>query len=281
MTPNTLSPLREPTPEEIETFWRDGVVCLRGILPPGWLAVLEAGVERWLQSEGRFSLSEFGTTLEEGKARPKAHFYGGTDHWKTDEDCRRFACESPLPGIVGRVLRSAKVNLYEDSILVKEPGAVERTMFHQDLPYFHVEGLQVCTTWIPLDPVSRDTGSLLFVKGSHLWKKLYRPNYFVKHQSMPDTEGEDAPDYHASRRDAEILCFDMQPGDLTVHHGLTLHGAEGNHSPTQRRRAMSVRYCGDDARYRIRRGAAQKPHHATVEAGSVLDHPDCPVVWRA
>ena len=281
MTTDSLDPLRDPSPEEIDTFWRDGVVCLRGIMPPGWLAVLEAGVERWLHSEGRFSLSEFGSTLEEGKTRPKAHFYGGTDHWKTDEDCRRFACESPLPGIVGRVLRSAKVNLYEDSILVKEPGAVERTMFHQDLPYFHVEGLQVCTTWIPLDPVSRDTGSLLFVKGSHLWKKLYRPNYFVKHLSMPDTEGEDAPDYHASRRDAEILCFDMQPGDLTVHHGLTLHGAEGNHSPTQRRRAMSVRYCGDDARYRIRRGASQKPHHAAVEAGSVLDHPDCPVVWRA
>jgi ectoine hydroxylase-related dioxygenase (phytanoyl-CoA dioxygenase family) len=275
------APLRAVREDEIDTFWRDGVVCLRGIMPAGWLALLEEGVERWLASDARFSLSEFGTTLDPGARKPRAHFYGGTDHWRADEACRRFACESPLPGIVGAVLRSAKVNLYEDSILAKEPGATERTMFHQDLPYFHVEGTQVCTTWVPLDPVTRDTGSLQFVKSSHTWKKTYRPNYFVKHVSMPDTEGEDAPDYHADRRDAEILCFDMAPGDLTIHHALTLHGAEGNHSATQRRRAMSVRYCGDDARYRIRRGASQKPHHATVVPGAVLDHPDCPVVWRA
>jgi len=275
----TVRPLREPDAGEIATFWRDGVVCLRAIMPAEWLAILEEGVERWLHSEARFSLSDFGATLSGAAQKPRAHFYGGTDHWKTDEACRRFACESPLPGIVGAILRATRVNLYEDSILAKEPGAIERTMFHQDLPYFHVEGTQVCTTWIPLDPVTRETGALQFVKGSHTWKKTYRPNYFVQHVSMPDTDGEDAPDYHADRRDAEILCFDMQPGDLTIHHALTLHGAEGNLSADRRRRAMSVRYCGDDARYRIRRGAARKPHHDTVVPGAVLDHPGCPVVW--
>lgn len=285
--------LREVTDAEAETFWRDGVVCLREIMPAQWISVVESGVERWLASSMRFSLSDFGSTLAKAESRPRAHFYGGTDHWKTDPDCRRFACESPLPAIVGRLLRAKKVNLYEDSILVKEPGAIEKTMFHQDLPYFHVEGAQVCTSWVPLDPVTRASGSLLFVKGSHAWKKLYRPNYFVQTGSIPDTEGEEAPDYHATSdpsgdtgsrktlRDAEILCFDMKPGDLTVHHGLTLHGAEGNASNGQRRRAMSVRYCGDDARYRIRRGAAQKPHHGSVREGDALDHPDCPVVWTS
>ena len=280
MSPLQAPALRDVTAEEINAFWRDGAVCLRGIMPESWLALLEEGVQRWLQSESRFSLSDFGASRSEGAAKPKAHFYGGTDHWKTDPACRRFACDSPLPGIVGALLRSAKVNLYEDSILVKEPGTVEKTMFHQDLPYFHVEGSQICTTWVPLDPVRRETGSLLFVKGSHTWKKMYRPNYFVQQESMPDTEGEDAPDYHANRKDAEILCFDMERGDLTVHHALTLHGALGNGSSTLMRRAMSVRYCGDDARYRIRRGASQKPHHAQIQPGSVLDHPDCPVVWQ-
>jgi len=277
-----LAPLRAVTEDEVRRFWRDGVVCLRAIMPAAWLDVAAEGVERYLGSDRAFSLSAFGADGPPRTGRrPRAHFYGGTDHWRTDEACRRFACESPLPGIAGQLLRASRINLYEDSILVKEPGATDKTAFHQDLSYFHVEGDQVCTAWIPLDPVRRDTGALQFVQGSHMWRRLYRPNYFVTTEAMPDTEGEQAPDFHADRRDAEILCFDTEPGDITVHHALTLHGADGNHSASVRRRAVSVRYCGDDARYRLRRGAPRKPHHETVTPGAVLDHPDCPVVWRA
>jgi ectoine hydroxylase-related dioxygenase (phytanoyl-CoA dioxygenase family) len=96
---------------------------------------------------------------------------------------------------------------------------------------------------------------------------------------MDGTEGEVVPDFHSDRRDRVILQYDMQPGDLTVHHCRTLHGAAANSSPTMRRRALSVRYCGDDARYRIRRGVPQKSHHAAGRDGDGLDQPDCPVVW--
>lgn len=272
--------LRSVTDEEVAAFWRDGAVCLRGILPPDWLALLGRAVDRYLASKAAFSLSAFGADLA-GAGRAGPHFYAGTDHWQTDADCRAFACVSPLPAIAGRLLRARRINLYEDSILAKEPGATTRTAFHQDLAYFHVEGTQICTTWTPLDPVTRATGALQFVRGSHLWKKAYRPNFFVTTEAMPDTEGEVAPDFHERRHDAEILCWDMQPGDISIHHALTLHGAEGNASATSRRRAMSVRYCGDDARYRLRRGAPRKPHHETVTQGDILDHPDCPLVWTA
>jgi hypothetical protein len=40
-----------------------------------------------------------------------------------------------------------------------------------------------------------------------------------------------------------------------------------------------VRYCGDDARYRIRPGAPTKPHHANVRDGDPLGDADCPRVW--
>jgi len=128
--------------------------------------------------------------------------------------------------------------------------------------------------------VTEVNGGLQFIKGSHRWGKRYRPNHFVTDRPMDDTEGEIVPDFHADRRDRVILQFDMQPGDVTVHHCRTLHGAPENASPTMRRRALSVRYCGDDARYRIRRGVPQKPHHAGVADGDALDHPDCPVVWN-
>lgn len=250
-------------------------------MPVQWLALLEEGVERYLHSQERFSLTQFGFDLAGSSERAKAHFYGGTDHWKSDDACRRFACTSPLPQIAAQILKATRVNLYEDSILVKEPGAGEPTAFHQDLAYFHVDGSQICTTWTPLDPVTSETGALQFVRASHLWKKLYRPNFFVTTLPLPDTDGEEAPDYHRSFHSAEKISFDTMPGDITVHHALTLHGAFANQSATKRRRAMSVRYCGDDARYRLRRGAPRKAHHNEVRDGDLLDHPDCPLVWRA
>ena len=61
---------------------------------------------------------------------------------------------------------------------------------------------------------------------------------------------------------------------MAVHHARTLHGAFPNAS-SRRRRAVSVRYCGDDARYELRPGAPRKPHHARDPLGD----PDCPRVW--
>ena len=282
--------MRTVTEEEIETFWRDGVVCLREALPLAWVELVARSMEEWLASPQRFDLTQYGEDVV-GSTRPRrpaghgsggsveGRFYSGTDSWRHFDGLRRFACESPLPGLVAVVLRASKVNLYEDSILIKEPGTADKTFFHQDISYFHVEGDQIGTSWLPVDPVTEANGGLQFIKGSHRWGRQYRPNHFVSDLPMDGTEGEVVPDFHADRRNRVILQFDMQPGDFTVHHCRTLHGAAANTSATMRRRALSVRYCGDDARYRIRRGVPQKPHHATVAEGEVLDHPDCPVVW--
>lgn len=283
------NPVRPVTDDEIQTFWRDGFVCLRQIIPPMWIERMQQAVDEWLRSPECFDYTAYGTDvanaagaqvmLDPGARRGR--FYSSQDHWRLMPDFRDFALRSPLVEVSARLLKTAKLNLYEDSALVKEPGTLEKTAFHQDISYFHVEGHQICTTWVPLDPVTAETGSLKFIPGSHLWKKKYRPNFFITDLMMPDTEGEAVPDFHKDMRRNEAVCFDMQPGDMTVHHARTIHGADGNSSETTRRRAISVRYCGDDARYHFRKGVPQKPHHAMVAQGDVLDHPDCPVVWPA
>ncbi|MCK5343204.1 MAG: phytanoyl-CoA dioxygenase family protein, partial [Candidatus Heimdallarchaeota archaeon] len=52
----------------------------------------------------------------------------------------------------------------------------------------------------------------------------------------------------------EILCWDMEAGDVLIHHPLTLHYASGNKSSTDRRRGLALRYLGDDARFDDRPG---------------------------
>jgi ectoine hydroxylase-related dioxygenase (phytanoyl-CoA dioxygenase family) len=207
-------------------------------------------------------------------------FVSGVDHWRTRPEFRAFAADSPLPAIVAALLRATKVNLYEDSVLVKEPGALERTAWHQDLSYFHVAGEQLCTTWCPLDAVGPETGAVRYARGSHRSDAVYRPNLFVSTMPIPGTDGEAVPDID-TLPDADIVTFTTEPGDVVVHHARTLHAAGGNRSSTTRRRAISVRYCGDDARVLVRAGAPKKAYQHAVVDGAVLDSPDCPVVWRS
>ena len=277
-------------PEQIEAFWTDGVVCLRGVLPAAWIARLEAAVEEVLAARDGTDLSALasridaagGAVLRDAPAggapggSPRGRFFAGTDHWRRNRIFRDFALASPLPAIAASLLRSRAVSLYEDSLLVKEPGTAERTAFHQDMAYFHVAGAQVCTTWCPLDRVTAETGAVRYVRGSHRWEREFRPNFFVSAASIPGTEGDPLPDVEADPGSYDLITFETSPGDVVVHHARTVHGAPGNASATRRRRAVSVRYCGDDVRFRRRPGAPLKPWQEGVVDGADLDPVECP-----
>jgi ectoine hydroxylase-related dioxygenase (phytanoyl-CoA dioxygenase family) len=279
--------------EDVDIFWRDGVVCLRGVMPLEWLDRMVEPLERALVSAATTDLSVFGDDLEAnaGAVRvvddavrtvnvPRGHFKAGTDHWCEQPEFLEFATQSPLGEIVAQLLGSEHVWLYEDSVLVKEPGTEEKTAFHQDMAYFHLAGDLVCTTWVPLDPVTAETGAVRFVAGSHRDRTQYRPNLFVTRMALPDTLGEDVPDFDVDQvGEARILSFDTEPGDLTVHHARTIHGGHGNRSATQRRRAISVRYAGAGTVFETKPGAFPKPHHAGVRDGDALAPPAFPVAW--
>jgi ectoine hydroxylase-related dioxygenase (phytanoyl-CoA dioxygenase family) len=271
---------RAITDDEIDTFRREGVVCLRAVMPLEWLDYMAEPVEAALQTSAVADLSEMGDALTGRAAAPantaRGRFLAGTDHSRTQPEFFAFSVASPLAAIVAQLLGTHRVWLYEDSVLVKEPGTAEKTVFHQDMAYFHLDGDQVCTTWVPLDPVDAGNGAVQFVRGSHLRPTRFRPNLFVTSEPIPGTSGEIVPDFSQSD---DLVSFDTEPGDITVHHARTIHGAHANNSATRRRRAISVRYAGDDAVYRVKPGAPRKPHHAALVEGRPLEAPACPQVW--
>jgi ectoine hydroxylase-related dioxygenase (phytanoyl-CoA dioxygenase family) len=277
--------------EDVETFWRDGVVCVRDVVPAAWTERLAAAVEEVLAARDGTDLSAMASAIDAGGGAvlrdapsadaPRGRFFAGTDHWRRHATFRAFALESPLPALVAALLRARRVTLYEDSLLVKEPGTSERTAFHQDMAYFHVTGSQVCTTWCPLDDVTLETGAVQYVRGSHLWQKEFKPNLFVSTATIPGTEGEAIPDVAADPQRYDLVSFDTGPGDVVVHHARTIHGAPGNASATRRRRAISVRYCGDDARFHRRPGAPLKPWQEAAREGDALESADRPLAYAA
>jgi ectoine hydroxylase-related dioxygenase (phytanoyl-CoA dioxygenase family) len=139
-------------------------------------------------------------------------------------------------------------------MFVKEPGAVAPTPWHQDLPYWPLRGDQICGLWCPLDSVDLDSGAVEYVRGSHLAGRWYRPRHFGGASGYDGASGDPMPDIDATVAARDRLSWAMEPGDAIAFHGLVVHGAGGNRSAQRRRRAVSLRWMGDDAVFDDRPG---------------------------
>ena len=173
-------------------------------------------------------------------------------------------------------MQSRQVQIFHDHVLVKEPGTSMPTPWHQGSPYYFVEGEQTVSFWCPLDPVKDAT--LQFVAGSHHWPKLVQPTHWASEANFfDDQDYMSVPDPVAEN--LSILGWEMQPGDAVAFHYRTLHGAQGNHSK-QKRRAFSLRFVGDDARYVERPGSTSPPFpEHNMQAGQKLRQDWFPVVY--
>lgn len=255
---------------DIATYDRDGIVCLRGMMPLAWIETLREAVE--------LALAEPGPHAEE-YAKGGGRFFGDLDLWQRHDAFRRFVLESPAAEIAGRVMGASKVNFFYDQLLVKEPGTAERTPWHQDQPYWAVAGRQVCSIWLPLDPVARET-CVEFVAGSHAWP-AFSPYHFADGRPYADTGLPALPDIEAERGKHRIVSFAMEPGDCLVFQAMIVHGAPANHS-ANRRRALATRWTGEDARYCLRPGEIAIPtSDPGIGHGDIMDCDLFPVVWRA
>ena len=146
---------------------------------------------------------------------------------------------------------SPVVRLYHDHVLVKEGGTEQRTPWHQDQPYYNVDG-QGISAWIPVDHVP-EAGCLELVAGTHRGPWLM-PRTFLTGQAKWFPEGTLAS-CRTSRPTADALRsrrYEMEPGDAIFFDFLTVHGAPG--FPFDgRRRVLSLRYLSDSARHAPRR----------------------------
>ncbi len=273
------SPLRKITADEIETFRRDGVVHLRGLFDADWLAELIDGFEVAIRNLGPSGMN----MVSPGQA---GAYYMDLGLWMRHGFFRRLALESPAAEAAASLMGARKVWLYDDQLFVKEPGTSAPTIFHQDAGYFRCSGEQICGMWLTADHVDRASGALGFVRGSHLWGDVYKPRAFTQRSAalyagarsddgmpaMPVIE-DDIGKY-------DIVYFDYEPGDCSFHHVRTIHGASGNSSSTRRRRAISVRYCGDDVVYAARPYAPAQPHiDVELAEGAPIAHKVHPQVW--
>jgi ectoine hydroxylase-related dioxygenase (phytanoyl-CoA dioxygenase family) len=208
----------------------------------------------------------------------RGHFLLDTSVWRRVPALADFALTSALPRVAAALLGCEPIRYYDDQLFVKQPGAVDRTAFHQDFPYFHLDRPDGCVFWIPLAKVTEGGGRMGYIPGSHRWGHAYRPNIFVSSLAFPGSEGPELPPVDDNPAAYGVNYVEAEPGDVIVHHFLTVHGAEGNRGRSNRA-AFSLRYCDANVRYRQRPGAPPQPlHRADMKDGDVLDADIHPIV---
>ncbi|MGE3247809.1 MAG: phytanoyl-CoA dioxygenase family protein [Beijerinckiaceae bacterium] len=260
---------------ENRNAWReDGALCLRGALSREWLGILENGFEASLGSPGPLS-KDYG--------RNGGKFF--TDHamYKRLPPFRSFIWDSPLAAIAAELMGATKLRLVDDHLLVKEPGTDNPTYWHHDFPYFQFEGDDFINFWIPLDPVTQANGAMRFAAGSHLWGKLFHPVRIGKGDLIEEAEKLDGPvpDIDGEPEKYRVVSWDVAPGDVLVFNGKTLHAATPNTTSDRRRRALAVRFTGDDIRWRPRPYAPADDAFRDLKPGLPIDCDAYPIVWEA
>jgi ectoine hydroxylase-related dioxygenase (phytanoyl-CoA dioxygenase family) len=251
-------------------FWRDGAVCVRRAFDTGELQLATAAIDANLASLSAYA--------KRASAEDDAPFVEDFCNWQRIPQMERFIRESAAAEIAGDLMGCHTVRLYHDHVLVKEPGTRQRTPWHQDLPYYNVDGRQNVSMWIPVDPVSRES-TLQFVAGSHLgpW---YMPRSFLDGQARWFPHGSLAELPDIADDDPRIIGWALEPGDAVCFHMLTLHGS-GGVDGTHRRRVLSLRFLGDDMVHAPRRWLTSPPFPGLEEelpAGAALDHQLFPVL---
>jgi ectoine hydroxylase-related dioxygenase (phytanoyl-CoA dioxygenase family) len=261
--------------ETIERFQRDGAVCLRQLFRPHEMSVLRAGIDANLAHLSPRAKVASG-------ADDPGHFVEDFCNWQDNADYRHFIFDSDLAEAAGCLMRSTTARLYHDHMLTKEPGTRQPTPWHQDQPYYNIEGRQNVSFWIPVDPVNRES-TLEFVAGSHLGPWLM-PRSFMDAQAKWFPEGTlaDLPNIEAARDTFPILGWELEPGDAVCFHMLTLHAARGV-TGTHRRRVFSVRFLGDDIKHAPRRWRTSPEFPGLIDElppGAPMNHPLFPELWR-
>lgn len=256
----------------VEKFQRDGVVLLRGVFAE-WVKPLAESVEAALADP---SPRERSYQSDDGSAP----FFQDYCNFERFPGLRAFVHESPAGMVAAQLMRSRTARFFHDHILVKRPGTSLVTPWHQDQPYYCVEGQQSVSFWTPLDPVARQV-CMECVAGSHEWSKTdYEPQRFDGSALYEKNDFAELPDIDVDRAAFDLRGWDMRPGDAIAFNFRTIHGAPANQSAVGRR-VVSTRWVGDDARWAVRGGPTSPPFpHIDLPDGAPFDAPEFPVVYR-
>jgi len=243
--------LRSLTTKEIEAYHRDGVLLLKNMFDADWVKLLNKGLD--LNCKSPTERSRIWDKDDAGHTM----FYD-TLAWRKIEEYKKFIFDSPAAQICGQLMKATTVNYFFDAVFVRSPGTKFETPWHQDEPYWSIEGYDACTLWMPLVPV-KQKNCLSFVPGSHLFKSVFNQKNFGELTGNPKDQvdfskvaDQEFPDINADPERYGVVSWELHPGDCIAFNGRTMHGGSGKLDNDTSLKVFTTKWMGDDVRIKFR-----------------------------
>ena len=240
------------TREESAQYWEDGYLFPLNILSSAEAAAARAELE---QIEGDWQDADLPLPLNTYK-RVNAHLVIPL--------AARLALDSRILDAVQGVL-GPNIMVWSAEFFIKEARTVHTVGMHQDLTYWGMgETPDQVTAWLALSPATVESGCMDFVQGSH--KNPILPHTDTYSDTNLLSRGQEVAVDVAAEDKTHI---ELAPGQMSLHHGLTIHGSGPNRSD-DRRIGLAIRYLNPNARQLVAERDYAMPARGQDGAGNFV-----------
>ena len=219
-----------PNEADVASYERDGYyISKEGVLPESLIDAASEGSQRFYAGERDATLP----------------FDAGFSNWKPGDgdgqrnnefvslqkkELKELATYPLLGAIAAKLTRSATIRLLDDQLIYKpsntQDASTTVTGWHADRAYWGTCSSEKLTTaWIPLHSVQVTQSPLIVMAGSHRWQGLQDVRYF-NNQNLTELQEK----FRKDGKDVRIVAMTLKKGQLSFHHGWTVHGSYPNTS---------------------------------------------------
>jgi phytanoyl-CoA hydroxylase len=235
-------------------FDRDGYVFIRGFLSTDEQTAFKSELDRYISER----VPQIPRTDVYYEDRNKPETLKQMARIKEHDPYFAALIDRPKWRGLAEVLLADDVVPQELEWFNKPPRIGKFTPPHQDGYYFMLDPNEAVTMWLALDPVDEGNGCVRYIPGSH--RKGLRPH--GRTEVLGFSQG--ITDYTDADRAAEVPMV-AGPGDLLVHHAVTVHRADGNPSERNRRSIGLIYYASRAQQDKKRLAEYQKGLNAELQ----------------
>ena len=180
-----------------------------------------------------------------------------------------LASNPKLVDAAAACLGTDDVILWGVQIFCKPAGSGKAVPWHQDGQYWPIEPLRACTLWVALDESTPSNGGLHVISGSHCEGEIPHEAHRNDEAAISVYLTDEAL---GPARLARSHAVALQPGQVSIHDAMIVHGSKSNRSAS-RRAGVACHYMPAQSHFR-----RDLRTFADREGGLNLDYSQRPLV---